>query len=75
MAVPTDTMITSWKGRRTTAANNFQLVVDGVDPLVNENLGLTIENLKQMLTELEVKFSSYETVSYTHLTLPTRCSV
>ena len=60
MTVPTDAMFTSWKGRRTTAANNFQLVVDRVDPLVNENLGLTIENLEEMLCELDVKFSSYE---------------
>ena len=60
MAVPTDAMITSWKGRRTTAANNFQLVVDRVDPLVNENLDLTIDNLEQMLCELDVKFTSYE---------------
>ena len=60
MAAPTDAMIASWKRGRTRAANNFQLAVDGVDPLVNENLGLTIENLEQMLTEIEVKFSSYE---------------
>ena len=60
MAVPTDAMFTSWKGRRTTAANNFQLAADRVDPLVNENLDLTIENLEQMLCELDVKFSSYE---------------
>ena len=60
MAVPTVAMIISWKGRRTTAANNFQLVVDRVDPLLNENLDLTIENLEQTLCELDVKFTSYE---------------
>ena len=60
MAVPTDAVIATWKRGRTRAANNFQLAVDGVDPLVNGNLGLTIETLEQMLTEIEVKFSSYE---------------
>ena len=60
MAVPTDQAVTSWKGRRTTAANNLQLAMDRVDPLINGNPDLTIENLEQMLTELEVKFSSYE---------------
>ena len=60
MAVPTDAMFSSWKGRRTTAANNLQLTVDRVDPLVNENLDLTIENIEEMLCEIDVKFNSYE---------------
>ena len=60
MAKPTDQAVASWKGRRTTAANNFQLAMDRVDPLINGNLDPTIENLEQMLCELEVKFTSYE---------------
>ena len=60
MAVPTDAMITSWKGRRTTAANNFQLVVDRVDPLVNEGPDPDVMDIDHLLGELEVKFSTYE---------------
>ena len=60
MAVPKYAMITSWKGRRTTAANNFQLAVDRVDPLVNENLDLNIQNIEETLCEIDVKFNSYE---------------
>ena len=60
MVVPTDQAVTSWKGRRTTAANNLQLAMDRVDPLISGNPDLTIENLERMLCELEVKLTSYE---------------
>ena len=60
MAVPTDQAVTSWKGRRTTAANNFQLTVDKVDPLINGRPDLAIQDIEQLLCELEVKFATYE---------------
>ena len=56
----TDRAVTSWKGRRTTAVNNFQLAVDKVDPLADENVDLTVQDLEQLRCELEVKFSTYE---------------
>ena len=43
------------------AVNNFQLAVDRVDSLINGNPDLAVANLEQMLCELEVKFTSYET--------------
>ena len=49
MSEPTDQEVTSWKGRRTTAVNNFQGAVDKVDPLVNEHLGLAVQDLEQLL--------------------------
>ena len=58
MAAPTDQAVTSWKGRRTTAANNFQLAVDKVDPLIDGSLDLAVHDIDQLLCELEVKFTT-----------------
>ena len=60
MATPTDAMFSSWKGRRTTSANNLQLAMDRVDSLANENPDVTIQNIEEMLCEIDVKFNSYE---------------
>ena len=60
MTVPTDRVVTSWKGRRTTAVNNLQLAVDKVDPLINGGLDLAVQDIERLLCELEVKSASYE---------------
>ena len=60
MVVPTDRAITSWKRRRTMAANNFRLVVGKVDSLIDGNLDPAVQDIEQLLCELEVKFTTYE---------------
>ena len=65
MSVPTDRAVTSWKGRRTTAVNNFQLAVDKVDPLADESVDLTVQDLEQLRCELEVRFSTSEIGEFT----------
>ena len=60
MVVPTDRAITSWKRRRTMAANNFQLVVGKVDSLTDGNLDTTVQDVEQLLCELDMKFATFE---------------
>ena len=48
MAMPTDQAVASWKGRRTTAANNFQLTVDKVDPLINGRPDLALRRWRRL---------------------------
>ena len=60
MTAPTDQAIASWKGRRTTAVQNVQAVITRVDTETLDENNPTLVDLEGLLTDLEVKFSTYE---------------
>ena len=60
MTAPTDQAIASWKGRRTTAVQNVQAVITRVDTETLDENNQTLVDLEGLLTDLEVKFSTYE---------------